>query len=133
MPDEIIINREHEQAILEAIKEFSIYRFADIFNKYKGCVRSTAYLHNLDKSDNIKEALLLNRRTAVTSLLSKWLDSENPTLQLAAMKLLCEIEEHKRLQQNYTDHTTDGEKIVYPPIIVDSKQHADMIENLSDD
>ena len=31
------------------------------------------------------------------------------------------------------DITTDGEKINLPPVIVDSKEHAKMIESLSDD
>lgn len=36
-------------------------------------------------------------------------------------------------QREKTDVTTDGEKINLPPVIVDSKEHAKMIESLSND
>ena len=109
--DEIVINRVHEEAILKIIDKNPIYTFQDIFIYYKGCSRATGYNHHLDTLDSIKEAIYSNRRNGATSLLSKWIDSENATLQLAAFKIICDPDEHKRLQQNYTDHTSDGEVI----------------------
>ena len=109
--DEIKINHEHEAGILEAIAKHPIFSFKDIFVYYKGCSRSTAYEHSLDKSDSIKEAIYSNRRKGVTSMLAKWTTSGNATLQLAAMRMICDKEEHRSLNQNYTDLTTDGEKI----------------------
>ena len=105
------INTEHEKAILETIAKNPIFKFKDIFVYYKGCSRSTAYNHNLDKLDSIKEALYSNRRKGVSSLLAKWLASDNATLQLAAMRMICDAEEHRSLNQNYSDITTKGEKI----------------------
>ena len=105
------INTEHEKAILETIAKNPIFKFKDIFVYYKGCSRSTAYNHNLDKLDSIKEALYSNRRKGVSSLLAKWLTSDNATLQLAAMRMICDQEEHRSLNQNYSDITTKGEKI----------------------
>lgn len=114
----IKINKTHEKAILDTIQRYPVFSFCDIFVTYKGCSRATAYNHHLDKLDSIKEALYANRRKGVTTLLSEWLKSKNATLQLAAMKLICLPDEHKRLQQNYTDHTSDGDKleiVVKPP------------------
>ena len=114
MEESIVINREHEQAIIEIIENNPIYSFKDIFVYYKGCSRATAYNHNLDKLDSIKELIYSNRRKGVTTLLSKWLKSDNATLQLAAMKIICDPEEHKKLQQNYTDVTSNNETINIP-------------------
>mgnify|MGYP003426989419 CR=1 FL=1 len=108
------INTEHEQGILEAISKYPIFKFKDIFVYYKGCGRSTAYNHNLDKLDSIKEALYSNRRKGVSTMLSIWIGSKNATLQLAAMRMICDPEEHRSLNQNYTDITSKGESINIP-------------------
>ena len=105
------INTEHEKAIIETIEKHPIFSFKDIFVYYKGCSRATAYNHNLDKLDSIKEALYSNRRKGVSTMLSKWIASPNATLQLAAMRMICDQEEHRSLNQNYNDITTKGEKI----------------------
>ena len=47
-------------------------------------------------------------------MLSKWLTSQNATLQLAAMRMICDPEEHRSLNQNYNDITTKGESINIP-------------------
>jgi len=108
------INRQHEKGILEAIEKYPIFKFKDIFVHYKACSRSTAYAHGLDKLDSIKEALYSNRRRGVSTMLAEWMRSKNATLQLAAMKMICDPEEHKKLQQNYSDITTKGESINIP-------------------
>lgn len=65
----------------------------------------------MDKSDKIKEALENNRVQGVDYLLKKWMESDNATLQVAAMRLICSSEEHRLLNQNYIDHTSGGDKI----------------------
>lgn len=105
------LNTKHEKDILEIIPKHPIFSFVDIFQFYKGCTRSTAYNHGLDKLDSIKEAIYSNKRRGVTTLLSKWIASDNATLSMGAMKILCDPEEHKKLQQNYTDISTKGDKI----------------------
>lgn len=110
------INTQHEKGILEAIEKYPIFSFSEIFVYYKACCRQTAYTHGIDKLDSIKEAIYSNKRKAVSSLKSKWLKSENATLQLAVMKMICEPEEHKLLQQNYQDVTTNGKDLITPPI-----------------
>ena len=105
--EDVKINTEHEKGILDAIQKHPIFSFNDIFVYYKGCCRATAYNHNLDKLDSIKEAIYKNRRKGVTSLKAKWLKSENATLQLAAMRLICDADEHRALNQNYTNIRVD--------------------------
>jgi len=108
------INTEHEKGILEAIQKYPIFKFKDIFVYYKACSRSTAYAHGLDKLDSIKEALYSNRRRGVSTMLAEWMRSKNSTLQLAAMRMICDPEEHRSLNQNYNDVTTKGESINIP-------------------
>ena len=105
--EDVKINNKHEKGILEAIQKHPIFCFNDIFVYYEACSRSTAYAHGLDKSDSIKEAIYKNRRKGVTSLKAKWLKSENATLQLAAMRLICDADEHRALNQNYTNIRVD--------------------------
>jgi len=100
---------EHEKKILDVIKERPIFSFKDIFVYYKGCSRATAYNLGLDKLDSIKELIYQNKRQGVVSLISKWLSSSNATLQIAAMRLICDKEEHQLLNQQYIDHSNkDG-------------------------
>ena len=113
MEDETI-NREHEKGILESIEKHPIFSFKDIFVYYKACSRATAYNHGLDKLDSIKEAIYSNRRRGVSTMLAKWMTSQNATLQLAAMRMICDTEEHRSLNQNYNDITTKGESINIP-------------------
>jgi 16S rRNA A1518/A1519 N6-dimethyltransferase RsmA/KsgA/DIM1 with predicted DNA glycosylase/AP lyase activity len=103
--------QDHEIKILEVIEKNAIFTFKDIFVYYKGCTRATAYNLELDKFDTIKEAIQSNKRKGVTSMLAKWVKSENATLQIAAMRLLSDNEERQMLNQQYIDHTTKGEKI----------------------
>jgi hypothetical protein len=119
------INREHENGILDMINKHPIFSFNDIFVYYKACSRATAYNHHLDKLDTIKEAIYSNKRQGVQTLLSKWLKSENATLQLAAMRMVCDSDEHRKLNQNYTDVTSQNEKInTVDPFALMRENHA---------
>jgi hypothetical protein len=102
---------KHIKEIIKILEVEKIFTFKDIFVFYKGCSRSTAYANELDKSDELKEALDMNKRRGVQSLIDKWIDSENATLQIAAFKIIAEPEERKAISQNYTDITSKDEKI----------------------
>ena len=117
--EDVKINTKHEKGILEAIQKYPIFSFKDIFIHYKACTRTTAYNHNLDKLDSIKEAIYMNRRKSVVSLLTKWLNSDNATLQLAAMRLICDPDEHRALNQNYTNIRVDEYNDVKPDVDFD--------------
>lgn len=126
------INNKHELEIIKTIIDKRIMRFDHIFSFYKGCSRATAYNHGLDKLDSIKETLEQNRCSGVNYLLQKWIDSDNPTLQIAAMRLICTPEEHKKLNQSYIDHSTKDEKINGTSIIVQNQQTKDNLDSLND-
>lgn len=64
-----------------------------------------------DEFNKLKILLDENKIALKTSMRKKWVESDNATLQMALYKLCSTTEEHKKLQQNYTDHTTDGQKI----------------------
>ena len=103
--------KQYEAEILKVIEDKKIMRFTHVFGLYKGISQSTAYLYELEKSEAIKEALNRNRTYGVNYLLQKWMTSNNATLQIAAMRMICDIEEHKLLNQNYVDITTGGESV----------------------
>ena len=113
------INTKHENAILKIIKEKKIMRFDHIFAHFTGCSRATAYNHNLDKLDSIKAALESNRAKGTDYLLRKWIAGDNATLQIAAMRLICTPEEHRLLNQNYTELTGKDGKDLLPKIEIE--------------
>lgn len=108
------INTKHEAAILKIIKEKKLMRFDHIFAHFTGCSRATAYNHNLDKLDSIKEALESNRAKGVDYLLQKWIAGDNATLQIAAMRLICTPEEHRLLNQQYIETKQIQDKDMTP-------------------
>lgn len=64
-----------------------------------------------DESNELKRLLDSNKINIKVSMRKKWKDSENATLQMALMKLICTDSERKKLSQTYNDVTTGGEKI----------------------
>ena len=110
----------YEREILEIIKTKALTKIQQIFSYYSGCCEATFYNNKLNELDTIKKALQDNRTKMCQSMLFKWYKGDNPTLQMAAYKILCEDEERKKLSMNYseTDITSKGEKIKLPDIII---------------
>lgn len=106
------VTDKYEAELLKIIKEKEIMFFDHCF-AYVSFSRATAYNHALDKMDSIKSAIANNKVSAKNYMLAKWVKSDNPTLQIAAFRLVSEIEEHKKLNQAYVDHTTGGKKLDY--------------------
>ena len=79
--------------------------FYDEIASYLPCSRATFYNHKLDKLDSIKESLEKNRDEIKSSLRAKWYKSDNATLQLALMRLVCSDKERRKLAINYTELT----------------------------
>jgi hypothetical protein len=125
--------QKHEKNILEVIEKNAIFTFKDIFVFYKGCSRSTAYNLELDKLDSIKEAIQSNKRKGVTSMLAKWVKSDNATLQIAAMRLLSDNEERQMLNQQYVDHTTKGEQIRFDTSQLTDKTLKELVNAIRSD
>jgi len=122
--------KQYEEEILEVIEKHKICRVEHIFGLYGGLRKTQFYNLKLNESNAIKEAIEKNRIKATTYLLNKWIVSDNPTLQIAAMRLVCSKEEHMLLNQQYIDHTTKGES-VKPTIIVASEQGKKALEDLN--
>ena len=120
------INTKHEAAILKIIKEKKLMRFNHIFAHFTGCSRATAYNHNLDKLDSIKEALESNRAKAEDYLIQKWIAGDNATLNIAAMRIVGSPEVRRLLNQQYIELTgKDGKDLIPEPItirIIDEKE-----------
>ena len=93
---------ELERKSVEAIQKHRLFFVTDV-PPMIGISTSTFYLHELEKSEAIKEALTKNRIEVKSSLRSKWYQSENPTLQLALMKLISTDEKLKKLAMQYTE------------------------------
>ena len=79
-----------------------------------GIDKTTFYRYITVDSNEYNELRRLldeNKIAIKTGLRKKWFESDNATTQMALYKLCSTTEEHKKLQQNYTDVTTDGDKI----------------------
>ncbi len=103
--------KKYEDELCAAIKKHKWMRWAHIDWDALSFSRRTAYEHTLHESHTIKSTLEDNRSKAVSYLLDKWIKSDNATLQIAAMRIVAEEEDRQRLNQQYIDHTTQGEKI----------------------
>ena len=113
----------YEEELLKVIKDKKIAFFEHCFG-FTSFSRATAYNHSLDKLDSIKDAINENRVTAKNYMLNKWIASDNATLQISAMRLLSDSEEHQKLNQSYVDHTSKGEKITkIERVIVDTENN----------
>lgn len=107
---------ELKEQALKAIEKHKLFFLEDVI-AFLPCSRSTFFEHFSDKSDSYKEisdALTKNKVEVKSSLRSKWYKSNSAPLQLALYKLIANPEEHKALQMQYNDHTTQGEKIQAP-------------------
>ena len=102
--------KQYETELLNAIKDNKI-AFLDHAFAFVSFSSSTSYNYELEKLETIKEALKNNRVKAKNYLLNKWIASPNATLNVAAYRLLSTSEEHKLLNQQYHDHTSNGESI----------------------
>ncbi len=104
---------------IELIKKHNLI-FIDDITAMLGISTPCFYDHfKVDSKDfnELRELLNENKISVKTQLRKKWLDSENATTQMALYKLCSTTEEHKKLQQNYSDVTTQGEKVTMPVIM----------------
>ena len=102
----------------EAIKKNKLIFVEDIC-AFIGIDKATFYRHFEVDSDNFNELRNLleeNKISLKVAMRKKWFDNDNATLQMALYKLCSTNEEHKKLQQNYTDVTTNNESINTDPL-----------------
>jgi hypothetical protein len=89
---------------LEAIKTHELV-FVDEVVTFLPCSRATFYNHELDKLDELKDAINNVRTSMKSQMRNKWRESENATLQIGLMKLIASDEERKRLATGYMETT----------------------------
>lgn len=90
---------------LKVIKEKKLFFVEDVIS-FMPCTKMTFYNHfslDSDEMSQIKAALEENRVAIKTSMRNKWYNSNNPTLQIALMKLICTDEERKKISNNYIE------------------------------
>jgi hypothetical protein len=105
------------QKAMEAIEKNKLFFIEDII-AYLPCAKPTFYEHFPNDSNDYKrmfDALEKNRVELKVSMRLKWYKSDAPALQMALYKIIASSEEHEEGRRDYTDHTTQGEKIT-PPI-----------------
>lgn len=105
---------ELEQLSVDAIEKHRLTNITYVA-AYLPCSTSTFYDLKLEKSEDIKRALYSNRVNKKTKLVNNWEDSENPTLQIAAFKLMADEKELDRLTSSKFDHKGSVDIIVKPP------------------
>ena len=88
--------KELEKKSLAAISKHKLM-FMEHIVAFLPCSKETFYNHKLHESDAIKKAVEEMRVSKKTKMLSNWIDSETPSLQIAAMKMISEEHEAHRL------------------------------------
>lgn len=101
---------EHIEKALKVIEDYKLFFVTDI-PTYLGISTSRFYQLELEKVEAIKEALEKNRVDVKVGLRKKWWESDNTTAQILLFKLVASDDERKRVSQQYSDLTTQGEKI----------------------
>jgi len=117
--------KEREQMveeIIEIVNRKKIKRFSHVFNTFTKISLRTAYNYGFHELHEIKDAIEKQREKAKQYLLDSWITSDNPTLNISAMRLLADSDEHRKLNQNYIDHTTGDEKISTINVVVHNKK-----------
>jgi hypothetical protein len=116
---------QHEKDIIKVIKANKIMRIQHIFPFYPDLKSAQFYNLELEKSESIKEAIALNKSTTVNFLLNKWIDSDNPTLQISAFKVVCDEEERKKLSLQYVESENNHQVKKFEVEIIGSNQDKD--------
>jgi len=97
--------------VIEAIRENKLKHFNYIQGYVEPCTDTLYEMFPLKsvESDTIKRELGLNKITSKTKMRNKWEDSDNPTLQIAAFKLIADEEELQALSTNWQKNEHSGE------------------------
>jgi hypothetical protein len=113
---------QHEIEILDVIVKHKIMKIQHIFSHYLDLKSAQFYNLELEKSESIKDAIALNKTKAVSYMINKWIDSENPTLQISAFKVLCDDEERKKLSMQFVESDNKHEMKQFEIEIIGRKE-----------
>ena len=105
--------------VIEAIRENKLKHFDYIEGFVEPTTPTLYQFFPLESNEfnTIKRELGLNKIASKNKMRNKWEDSDNPTLQIAAFKLIATDDEQKALSTNWqkTDHSSsDGS--MSPPL-----------------
>ena len=104
---------ELKKQATEAITSKKLIFHTDVFQTL-GIDSSTYYVHFPSDSSDYKDldTLLRQNRTSMKNgLRAKWYKSDNATMTVALYKLLADDDERKKLSQQFTDVTSNGETV----------------------
>jgi hypothetical protein len=101
----------------EVVVKNKLFFFDDII-AFLPISSSTFYAWEMEKSEELKELLNLNRTELKVSMRSKWYKSNAPALQMALMKLIATPEELRKLSMNH-QVTEEVEKPIFKQIDLD--------------
>jgi len=105
-----------KEKAIDAIKKHNLFFIEDVV-AFLPCNTKTFYNHGLHELPELKELLENNRITVKLKLRKKWESSDNATLQMALMKLICTDDERKRLSMEYKEEEHKGEITITRRII----------------
>ena len=111
-------NKIYEQAI-EAIKNNNLFFVNDIW-AWLPCSRSwfyDAFPDGSDELDTFKNLLEQNKTRTKSAIRAKLFKGEKAAELLALYRLICTPEEHRLLNQQYVDATTNGKDITPTTIV----------------
>jgi len=109
--------------------------FVEDVCSYIGIVKSTYYEHfpiDSNDSNELSDLLEKNKINLKIGMRKNWYEQkQNATLQMALYKLCSTDTEHKKLQQNYTDLTTNNESlnVAQPMTPKQAKEYLEKLEN----
>lgn len=89
----------------------------------------TFYPLGSDELDELKSLLEKNKTDLKVSMRNKWYKSENATLQMGLMKLICTTEERKKLSMTYNEEVNQQPQ----KIIIEGVSQAFIDEHLRPD
>jgi hypothetical protein len=104
----------------QAIKENNLFFIEDIV-AFIPCDKTTFYRFFPTESNeynNLKDLLEINKIKTKSSIRAKLWKSEKAAELLALYRLICTPDEHQKLNQQYIDHTSKGDKM---EIIIERK------------
>jgi len=118
--------------VIKAIKENKLKRFYQI-ELFVEPTLKTLREWEWDNGEcaecyNIKRELELNIIAAKLKMTNKWEDSDNPTLQIAAFKLMATDDEQKALSTNWQNTEHSGEIKTNPTtfkVIIENERSSD--------
>lgn len=107
----IMKQHKYETELIQAIKKYKWMRWSHIDWQVLSFKRGIVYDYDLRESQEVNQAFEQNRNRGVNYLLQRWIQSDNATLQIAAMRMIAQEEDRQRLSQQYVDHTTKGNQV----------------------